>query len=535
MAHNKERIPWDIFPKFTALFPEQLPNCEAADGPASEARDSSRTLDALAEAITQALEKDATMELARYEPFPEPAEPGDIVISDETAFQVGPILHYWRTANLVGPGHENLLTLPDEAYEIVCHKPDMSRAMYPRVPPPDGLSREPKSDDHDQGETTAGRFVYNAKWYQHISESDKRARARKDGRHLQRQDYYDNDTDGDDAYTISNSFLHEGYKQSAKLQRRWKAFLRQELACPPANVLCTHDEDFSCGCALPLRERRAEFLDAPRMRSDCTTFPEDALPELYRYQVIQTLIAVGDLGPLLRTGGGWEDMYNFGICNCWSNCFGWGNLGERCLYAYIFVNGLCSLGVHKKDEADLDYHQSSAWEWLISRALHDDYIPASPIYEDAFSRIHDEVLCSRVHARERTYEQDTVHYGKPYMHRLLPAFGQLQPDAADAAWDALSQKGLSAEIVQLVLDYVGVAATVRVRGDLFHPDNRQVRDRYLEWCWMTAVRCLALQAWIGCDEDGYPFHNSLLLGNGVNRIVQHFADPRSRNEEDELL
>lgn len=528
MAHNKARIPWDTLPNVTALFPERVLNHddEAASGLTAEPPKLSPALDALGEAIIKALEDDVTAELARYEPFPEPAAPDDIVISDETALTLGPILRYWRTANLVGPGHENLLTLPDETYEIVRNAYDRSDD----VQLPTCLSWETESDGHDDGERAGNSFVYNAKWYdQHISELYTRARGRRTTRSGRREKgYYDNDTDGDDAYTTTRSHVKDKARRSAKLQRRRKAFLRKELAFPPANVLCTHDGDFSCGCALPLRERRAEFLGLAHAFFDYCKYPVDNVPEWYRSTVIQALIAVGDLSPLLRMGAGrlrelyQLDIDNFGV----DGRFGWGKLGESCLYAYIFVNGICAL---REKTRDVDYRHCSAWDWLISEGLRDD--TWAPTYVNAFTRIHDEVLCSRAYAREDIDESATVHYGKPYMHRLLPAFVQLQPEAVDAAEDALSQKGLPAEIVDMVLRYAGAPATVRERGDFLHPDNRHVKDAYLEWCWMTAVRCLALQAWVGCDEDGYPFRNSWLVGDGVKRILRHFADPRSRDEE----
>ncbi|OAA55097.1 hypothetical protein ISF_08018 [Cordyceps fumosorosea ARSEF 2679] len=119
MAHNSQRVPWDLFRKGRIVAAADVPHAASQhDVTLKRSSDQQRKLDTatLIAALCDALQHDIHQEAARHAFAPEPPADADLVIPDPVARTIAPMVRAWRASVFAAKELEGILELGDDEY-----------------------------------------------------------------------------------------------------------------------------------------------------------------------------------------------------------------------------------------------------------------------------------------------------------------------------------------------------------------------------------------------------------------------------------
>lgn len=141
--HNADRIPWTLLRHHVELFP---PAAAVRVGKKKKGKGGKRTTTAneqaqwgkkknppfadhlitIANAIAAALEEDLQLERAKYEVASQRPKRGDIIVSDDIALHITPLVNFWRTRDFTIEGYDKVLAMSRRKYS------EWRRTVYER-------------------------------------------------------------------------------------------------------------------------------------------------------------------------------------------------------------------------------------------------------------------------------------------------------------------------------------------------------------------------------------------------------------------
>lgn len=131
--HNADRIPWELLRQHVELFPppgavrvgkkktgKGGKKKGTADEQAQWGKKKSPAFDeaitTIANAMAEALEHDVQLERAKYTVASQRPKRGDVIVSDEIALQITPLVNFWRTKDFAKDGYESVLRKSRKQY-----------------------------------------------------------------------------------------------------------------------------------------------------------------------------------------------------------------------------------------------------------------------------------------------------------------------------------------------------------------------------------------------------------------------------------
>ncbi|KAE8550498.1 hypothetical protein EYB25_006725 [Talaromyces marneffei] len=330
----------------------------------------------------------------------------------------------------------------------------------------------------------------------------------------------------------------------APLVYKWRKAYEKDLEQIPGakksslRKLCTHDDGFKCGCAIPFQERKADAFLRQYALNGCWEFYECNSKAFYNIEVVKTLILYGEMDPILRVCAhpyvdfkSWESQYQ---CYCMDYDAGWDIIYKSALSAYLSLNILyCFPSLWdpaSSTSRPTDYRSTKLYQRMLRQCTwccctseaamypHREFFGIGDEQFGFWPRIKpDFALKYMAYVDKRTgYEDKHVPYGAAPIQDFLDSekhdTGYL-PDVSAVALVRilLYRKGLPVELVDDVMEKADYTPKRKLvySDDPFHQGNLEELQKYLKYCWQLIINCNlmadALGVKIGWEDQIYRF------------------------------
>ncbi|KFG83944.1 hypothetical protein MANI_020711 [Metarhizium anisopliae] len=293
----------------------------------------------------------------------------------------------------------------------------------------------------------------------------------------------------------------------------------QSMSNDATRLFCRHGNaqpGFGCGCVIPYCERQAAAFLREYVPNPCFQFFQHNAEAFYNLEILKLLLLYGEMDPILRICAhpeiDYENWHHVGPCYDEFPDVGWDRIYINALDAYLCLNIVyCFPEVWEPASgrtARQDYRNTYMYQRVMAsctsfRATSE--VPALP-HRQFFGVSNDETYRKR--RGDVSWERCKPGHGILPWKEFL-AEERLTPDpvvesfAINYACKVLMDKGLPAELVSSILDYVDHATQNRLEKPLdpFHPVNGHQLRRYLTYCWQLIIRCSMLAHALGMNLD----------------------------------
>ncbi|EED16257.1 hypothetical protein TSTA_013570 [Talaromyces stipitatus ATCC 10500] len=353
-------------------------------------------------------------------------------------------------------------------------------------------------------------------------------------------------------------------QKTSPLVYKWRQSYRWDLAdkskpkvCMSTSIrkLCTHNDGFNCGCAIPFKERKVSSFLRRYYSNDCYKFYRENRDQFYNIELAKTLILYDEMEPILRVCSHPDVDYKrwHSVLECYDTDqqAGWDIVYISALNAYLCLNILYCFPALWDDASStrpIDYRSTKVYQRTLRSCTWSDVTSEVPHYPHrAFFGIDDrqfrewprmspefgtKYMPDIYTLSEWSFRDRVFPYGAAPIDDFLKSENEVGylPDVASVALvrTILYSKGLPPELTADVMEKADYTVKRRLSHphDPFHPGNLDELHKYLTYCWRLMVNCNMMADALGINIEWevyiYRFLTYYISLPGHGSFVKYF-------------